>query len=31
MEDAGFRDIEVLSRTPRKKVVRAKIRAVKKP
>ena len=31
MEDAGFRDIEVLSRTPRKKVVSAQIRAVKKP
>ena len=31
MENAGFRDIEVLSRTPRKEVVSAKIRAVKKP
>ena len=31
MEDAGFREIQVLSRTPRKQVVSAKIRVVKKP
>jgi arsenite methyltransferase len=31
MEKAGFRDIEVLSRTSRKQVISAKIRAVKKP
>jgi arsenite methyltransferase len=31
MEKAGFRDIQVLSRTPRKQVVSAKIRAVKNP
>ena len=31
MERAGFRDIQVLSRNPRKQVVSAKIRAVKKP
>ena len=31
MEKAGFGDIQVLSRTPRKQVVSAKIRAVKKP
>lgn len=30
MEDAGFQDIQVLSRAPRKQVVSAKIRAVKK-
>lgn len=30
MEDAGFQDIQVLSRTPRKQVVSAKIRSIKK-